>query len=274
MSNSPDKQETRTDTSSPPAGQLSRGLLIIQTVIEAPAPMTLTELAERTGLDPSSALRITQILMSEGYLVRQHPGKRYCAGPRALSMLSPYHPLNVFRRDTAEILHQLRDEIGATVGLVLFLGTQRLIVDLAQGIDALAPFYDTWLRTPLHAAASGKLLLARLGPKQKRELLGKEPLPAATPHTITKYSELEDMLTAVREDGYAISRDDVHVGLTAVAAPIEHGGTAVGCIVTVGSSHRFSNTDCGSAGQKLRDAARLIATATPSVRSLAHYVGA
>jgi len=248
--------------------------LIIQTVIGTPAPLTLGELADRTGLDPSSAFRIAQILVSEGYLVRQDPGKRYCAGPRALSMLSPYHPLNTFRRETAEILQQLRDAIGATVGLVLFIGTERLIVDIAQGIDALAPFYDTWLQTPLHAAASGKLLLAEMGPKQKRDLLGPDPLFAATPHTVTRLADLEKVLSVVRSEGYAVSRDDVHVGLTAVAAPIEHSGTTIGCIVTVGASGRFSDADCETAGRKLRDAGRLIATATPSVRSLAHYLGA
>lgn len=272
MSKQQDKRSESTDTS-PAAGQLLRGLALIRSVIDAPTPVTLGELATRTGLDPSTTLRLTQILIGEGYLVRHDPGKRYSAGPRALSMLSAYHPINSFRREVTEILQRLRDDIGETVGVVLFLGSERMIVDIAQGREALAPFYDTWLRTPLHAAASGKVLLASLGPKQRRDLLGPEPFSAPTEHTLTSHQALEQELERCRRRDYAISIDDVHVGLTAVAAPITHGQRTVGSLVTVGSSIRLPADTCDAIGIALRDAARLVGAATPSVRPLAHYVG-
>lgn len=274
MSKQPQNRSESSDNATPAAGQLVRGLSLIRAVIDAPAPITLGELAERTGLDPSTTLRLTQILMAEGYLVRHESGKRYSAGPRSLSMLSPYHPMNTFRRETSEILQRLRDDIGETVGTVLFLGTERLILEIAQGREALAPFYDTWLKTPLHAAASGKVLLSFLGPKRRRELLGPEPFVAPTTRTLATYTELEKCLSEVHTRGYALSVDDVHMGLTAVAAPFNHDNRALGCIVTVGSSTRLPHSACDAVGHTLRGAARLIAAATPSVRPLAHYVGA
>lgn len=258
----------------PPAGSLLRGLLIVRTLIDAPAPLALVELAERTGLDSSTVLRLAQVLVDEGYLVRQNIGKRYCAGPRAISLLSPYHPINSFRRETSELLQQLRDDIGETVATVVFLGAERLIVDIVQGREALAPFYETWLRTPLHASASGRVLLGALGPKQRREVLGPDPLPAITPHTVTRSSELEAELSIARAQGYVVSRNDMHVGLTAVAAPIEHAAGTVGCLVTVGSSIRLTEAVCEHVGIVLRDTARLIGAATPSVRFLSHFIGA
>lgn len=273
MTNIDEKQQDVERLVTAPSGALLRGLAIIRAIVNAHAPMTQGELADRTGLDASTTLRLAQTLVTEGYLVRLEPGKRYCAGPQSLSMLSPYHPLNTFRRETAEVLQKARDEVGATVALVLFLGSERLIVDMAQGNEGLAPFYDTWLRTPVHAAASGKILLASLGPKQKREVLGPLPLVKVAENTITDLAKLDKELNAIRENGYSISIGEVHGGMNAVAAAIEHNRSVVGCIVSVGTSTRLPAEDCDHVGTFLTDAAKLIAAATPSVRSLAHYVG-
>lgn len=256
-----------------PSGPLLRGLAIIHAVIDAYSPLTQGELAERTGLDASTTLRLAQTLIEEGYLVRLEPGKRYCAGPLSLNMLSPYHPLNTFRRETMEILQKARDDTGATVAMVLFLGSERLLVDIAQGNEALAPFYDTWLRTPIHAAASGKILLASLRPKQKREVLGTLPLLKCAENTITDIAKLDKELSAVREKGYSTSIGEVHGGMNAVAAGIEHSRSVVGCIVAVGPSTRLPVENLDHVGMVVTNAAGLIAAATPSVRSLAHYVG-
>ncbi|MCC5810116.1 MAG: IclR family transcriptional regulator [Ectothiorhodospiraceae bacterium] len=273
MTKSQRKPSNAAEVGTPANGPLLRGLSVLRAVLDAPAPMTLAELADRTGLDSSTTLRLAQTLAPEGYLVRHEAGKRYSPGPRALNMLSPYHPMNTFRRETADILQQLRDHCGETIGLIVFVGTERLIVDIAQGREALAPFYDTWLRTPLHAAASGKLLLATMGPRRLRSMLGAEPFAAPTQHTITSYEALDTELTTARLKGYAQSIDEVHVGLTAIAAPVQHEGGTLGCIVTVGSSTRLSRQNFESAGDALSDAAALIGAATPSVRPLAYYLG-
>lgn len=255
------------------AGQLHRGLSLVRIVIAAPSPLTLSELAERAELDPSTVSRLTQILIGEGYLVRQGAGKRYSAGPRAVSLLSPYHPVNVFRRETSELLQRLRDSCGETSALVVFLGFERLIIEIAQGREALAPFYDTWLRTPLHASATGKVLLSYLGPKQQRALLGPDPLPKSTAKSCNSLVELEKDLLSVRANGFIVSRDEVYAGITAIAAPIIYGQNIVAALSVVGSSDRLSPASCQEISLKMRDAATLISNATPSLRALGHYLG-
>lgn len=255
------------------AGQLHRGLLLVRIVIAAPAPLTLSELAERAELDPSTVSRLAQILIGEGYLVRQGAGKRYCAGPRAVSLLSPYHPINVFRRETSELLQRLRDSCGETSAIVVFLGFERMIIEIAQGREALAPFYETWLKTPLHASATGKVLLSHLGPKQQRALLGPDPLPKSTVHTCGTLAQLDKDLLAARANGFVVSRDEVYAGITAVAAPIFYGQNMVAALSVVGSSDRLSPSLCQEIVLKMRDAATLISNATPSLRALGHYLG-
>lgn len=256
-----------------PTGTLLRGLRIIEALAEAPTPLTLVELAERVRLDNSTVHRLVQSLSEHGYAVRRGTSKRYCAGPMTVSLLSTYHPINNFRRETDEILRRVREETDETILLILFLGAQRIIVNLIQGRESLAPSYETWLRSPIHGSASGKVMLSYLPEKAANDLLGSEPYPAVTPFTIRDAKTLCEELSVSRKRGFVISRDDTLVGMTAIAAPILWKSRAVGCLAMAGDSNRLVNATAEAVGSALNQAAGLISNVVPSLRSIAHFVG-
>ena len=115
---------------SPEAGALQRGLLLPELMVNAGRALTLTELSEVSKLHASTVHRLMQTLMQSEHVFRDG-AKRYYAGPRSYLPLSLYHPFNVLRRDSYETLRTLRDRFGVTCGLSVFIGTQRLVVELA-----------------------------------------------------------------------------------------------------------------------------------------------
>ena len=118
-------------------GSLSRGLQIVDVLTSAQGCLTLSEVAALTGLDASTALRLLHSLSERGYVVREESAKRYMAGPRALSPLSLFHPLTLFRREAEQVLRSLQKNTGETCALVLFLGKERLVVDFIRGTQPL-----------------------------------------------------------------------------------------------------------------------------------------
>ena len=104
--------------------------------------------------------------------MRDEQSRRYTAGPRAFAPLGLTHPLKELAREAFPILSSLRNSTGQTTGLVLFVGTQRLVVDTVKGDHPLVPYYESWLRSPLHGSASGKILLASLSKQERAELIG------------------------------------------------------------------------------------------------------
>ena len=72
-------------------------------------------------------------------------------------------------------------------------------------------------RVPVHASASGKMILSQLNPAQRRKLLAHAPLQQHTPHTITDLDKLESALEQVREAGYAIDDEEFLPGLVCAA---------------------------------------------------------
>ena len=253
-------------------GSLLRGLSLIEALAEAPSPVLLVELADRVRLDSSTVYRLLQILVQEGYAVRLS-SKRYCAGPRAIRLLSTYHPINSLCNEVEAALHELRDRVAETIMLIIFVGMQRVIVKVVQGREILSPSYETWLRTPLHGSASGKVMLMQMSLEKQQEVLGPPPYLAATEHTIRDAETLREHLAEARARGFVVARDDALVGMTALAAPITWSGRALACVAIVGSSSRLGPQMEEPLGSALSDTAKLIVNAAPAVRTLAHFVG-
>jgi DNA-binding IclR family transcriptional regulator len=117
-------------------------------------------------------------------------------------------------------------------------------------------------------------LLNELSSKARRQLLGEEPFKAHTVNTITSYAALEKQFEALQRQGYAVARETAFIGVNAVAAPIRSEQKAIGCIAITGSSQTITEERLGSFGEALRHSADLISWGAPSVKAVAHFLGA
>jgi IclR family acetate operon transcriptional repressor len=249
-------------------GSLSRGLQILDVLTQASGWLSLSDIAAETGLDASTAYRLLQTLIETGHAVRDDALKRYLPGPRTLSPLSLFHPLTQLRREAVPVLEFVQSQIGETCAFVLFLGQERLVVDFVRGSHPLSPYYDTWLKSPLHGSASGKLLLAWMPDSERAELMGPGPYAAHTPKTITSPAKLEADLNAVRQKGYAVAREDAYESLVALGVPLtfQRDAQPVGCLVVTSPSSSLAPSAEPRVCEQLRAAATLLMNGAPTMQ--------
>src|SRR5690606_16447480 len=89
-------------------------------------------------------------------------------------------------------------------------------------------------KLPLHATASGKVLLAWQQPEMLETLLN-EPLQRFTPATVVDRGALLQELERVRRQGYAVVWGELEEDLVGVAAPVrDHTGRVIG-VITIGA---------------------------------------
>lgn len=268
-------RKTKTFTGEEPAavGSLSRGLQIVDVLTSAQGCLTLSEVAALTGLDASTTLRLLHSLSERGYVVRDDAAKRYMAGPRALSPLSLFHPLTLFRREVEQVLRTLQQSTGETCALVLFLGKERLVVDFMRGKHPLSPYYDTWLQSPLHGSGSGKILLAWMSDVEREQLLGTGPYTAHTPNTVTDPALLKAELDDICRQGYAVAREDAYQDLVAIAAPMlmpTH-SRPMGCLVITSTNQLLPPEAEAEVVAALKAAVALLMNSAPSLQVLRHW---
>ena len=252
---------------------LARGLIIVDTILNASQPLTLTEIAAQTQLDQSTAMRLLRTLEESGYVLRTRDNKRYIGSPKALMPMPLMHPMKQLRREADSILRELSAKIRETVVLALFIDQERIAIDIAQSPGSLAPYYTTWLKGDWHASGSGKALLLSMEEARWKEILGPGPYRTTTPNTITTQEQLERDLQNARERGYVISRDERHIGLTAISANVvTWNNRTLGALIMTGRSSSMDAQRIASIGEELRRYADLMRYQIPCMNAVADYL--
>src|SRR5581483_10187843 len=120
-------------------------------------------------------------------------------------------------------------------------------------------------RTPAHASATGKALLA-FQPAAVIEQVLRAPLQRYTARTITDAALLRAELEQVRRRGYAVAHEELQAGLTAVAAPIREADGRVQAVLSL-SAPTYRTPPA-----RQREHARLVVQAAAEVSRLLGYV--
>jgi DNA-binding IclR family transcriptional regulator len=95
------------------------------------------------------------------------------------------------------------------------------------------------VRRPLHAGASGKVLLAH-APEEIRQAVLTSELTRYTANTITQRSKLTKELANVQTQGYAVSFGEIAADAVAVAAPVRAiSGQVVAALSISGPANRI-----------------------------------
>jgi DNA-binding IclR family transcriptional regulator len=180
----------------------------------------VSSLARSAGLPRATALRMIQTLEQEGFLLRIPGDDRVLLGPELLRLARNTDEQLLLREVSRPIIGDLVATVRETVTLSVVAPDGGL--DLVSQVDAPAQLRPhSWVgqRFPLHASASGKVLLASYDDERLERFL-LEPLARFTPSTITTAEALLADLERVRKLRYAVTRDEDEEGLSGIATGI------------------------------------------------------
>lgn len=224
----------------PSVRSVDRAVTLLE-LVAASGQARVTDLAAEIGVHKSTVSRLLTTLEARGLLQQEEERGTYRLGYGIVELagaMTDGADLVAISRPVAEALAV---EVGETVNVVVRDGTDSVCVDQVIGTSSLTSVNWVGARTPLHATASGKALLAGLDDASVLGLLPAD-LAAPTPHTITDPSALLNTLRTVAERGWADAVDEQEEGLTSVAAPINApGGEVVGALAVSGPSFRLAS---------------------------------
>ena len=180
----------------------------------------VSSLARTAGLPRATALRMIQTLEQEGFLLRIPGDDRVLLGPELLRLARNTDEQLLLREVSGPIIGELVAIIRETVTLSVIAPDGGL--DVVHQVDAPAQLRpQSWVgqRFPLHASASGKVLLATYDDEQLERLL-LERLARFTPMTITSAEALRAEVERVREQRYAVAMDEEEEGLAGISTGV------------------------------------------------------
>lgn len=214
----------------------------------------VTAAAKELGVHKSTASRLIAALERRGLVEQVEERGQYRIGVGILRLAGATSARLDLVQQARPVCRELAADTGDTVNLVTLDGSSALYIDQITGTATLSNYDWVGQRIPLHATSNGKVLLCELPEGEVRRLLA--DLPAYTERTIVSARELAAELAQVRAQGYAIARDELDVGLTAIAAPVRNAhGEIVASISVSGPTFRMNGAHLAELEPVVRQAA-------------------
>lgn len=197
---------------------LERGLAIIRVFSAERPALTVTEIAEATGLTRAAARRFLLTLVELGYVATD--GRYYELTPRVLELGYAFLSGLSFPEVALPRVERLVAEVGEASEAAILDGHEIVYVVRVPGPALMTIAVNVGARMPAYATALGRVLLAGLPDDRVAELLDQVEPKALLPRTITDRGELRAEIRRVREQGYALVDQELEEGLVAIAAPV------------------------------------------------------
>lgn len=215
---------------SSPNRSVERALEILECFLEKDE-MILLEIAEKTGLSSSTALRILCALQEHDFVVKNPQTKSYHLGSKILwlSERVPAESYEDLKRIVYPHMVELNRKYNEDVRLFVPDGNCKLCIESVDSTRELRQVVKVGTRYDLVRGAAGKVILAYMSPREREKLVGDQGRPEA-------------VLEQVRRDGYALSNGEREEGLFGLAVPVlNEDGTLVAAISLSGPTARFED---------------------------------
>ena len=192
---------------------LARGLTVLTAFGEDRAELTLSEVAQATGLARATARRALITLEHLGYVTARH--RTFSPTPRLLAL--GFGPLSrtTLARIAEPHLAELAGRVGDSASLAVLAGEDVQFTAHVPVSRIMSASVTVGMRFPASATSVGRVILADLPPAERTLSLRR-----MTARTTTDPAGLTAILEQVGEVGYSLVDEELEEGLRSIAVPV------------------------------------------------------
>ncbi len=220
---------------------------------------TLSELAEKLGVGHSTMHRLTQTLMHEGFLTRDLVTKNFRLGSSILAvekMILSYYDICKL---SLPILKRIVQTTGEAAHLSILKNRKVVYLQKVESPNYSHLLSHEGRANPIHATNTGQVILAYRSESEIEEVIA-AGLSPYTSRTITNPKQFKELLIRIRKQGYAYSKDELHLGFSSIAAPVLSPlGKVTYAVSIAGPSSRISTHQVHELSKTVKEAASELA---------------
>jgi IclR family pca regulon transcriptional regulator len=183
--------------------------------------LTVSEVAERTGLARAVVRRFVHTLVELGYVMTD--GKYYRLTARILDLGYAYLSSFPLSKIAERFLEPVTQETNESSSASVLDGFDVVYVARVQTRRIMSISLSVGSRLPAFCTSMGRVLLAQLPEQMLEKYLQSAALPKFTEKTVCDPGELRKEIRSVVKQGYALVDQELEPGLRSLAVPIFDG---------------------------------------------------
>ena len=222
---------------------LARGLQIIKAFGQAPSEpeqipnlrpsdaLTVSEVAEKTGLARAVVRRFLYTLVELGYVITD--GKYFRLTARILDLGYAYLSSFPLPKIAERFLEQVTLETKESSSASVLEGFDIVYVARVQTRRIMSISLSVGSRLPAFCTSMGRVLLAQLPEQMLERYLQSATFSKFTERTVCNADELRKEIRSVSKQGYALVDQELELGLRSLAVPVFAGRSRTVAAVNV-----------------------------------------
>ncbi|MDO9438316.1 IclR family transcriptional regulator C-terminal domain-containing protein [Hydrogenophaga sp.] len=208
---------------------LEKGLAMIEVFDAEHSRMTATEVAQRCGLTRTAARRHLLTLAHLGYV--DTDGKLFWLTPRILRLGQAYLDSARLPRAVQPYLQRVTSGTGETAFAAVLDHDEVVYIARSGSQRQLNTGYMLGSRVQAHVTAAGMAILGGMGSVYRDAWLQLQTLRPFTSHTVMDKEALRQSIVRARDQGWAISEQQLEVNFRGIAVPLyDHNDSLLGAM--------------------------------------------
>ncbi|UWG95849.1 IclR family transcriptional regulator [Dehalobacter sp. DCM] len=238
---------------------IEKAFILLDCFLNNNEPLSLKELTERTGWPKSTIHSLLSAMRRQEIIVQNADGK-YAMGIHVFQLGSAMVRALDIVKIAKPLMKEVADSVNRSVHLTTLRANHAVIIARVEPVNnRLKTIVAVGSSMPLYCNAHGKVYLSCMLDNAVKEYVRTTELIPYTSKTIIDYDALFEEITAIRKQGYALERDERHMGMFGVAAPIfDAMGKVVYAFGVVGMFDNMSTSDLQSAIALVKKIAHII----------------
>lgn len=202
------------------AQSLARGLEVIRAFNRFKSRMTLSEVAEQTGMTRATARRFLHTLVRESYA--ETDGKYFALRPRVLELGFSYLASLPFWEIAQPIIRGVVNQTQESCSAAVLDDIEIVYVARVPTQRIMTIGLSIGSRLPAYCTSMGRVLLSELADDELESILSRTTLEKHTPNTVPNMVELREAISQAGRQGWAIVDQELEIGLRSIAVPVRN----------------------------------------------------
>lgn len=218
---------------------VQRTIQVLELLSASPSGYSLADLSRQTKIPKSSLFRILLTLDRSSVVHLDESRGTYSLGSKLIDWGTQALDKIDLKTITHPHLIRLAHETRESYYVAVLDDYEVIIIDRADTPDIWRMVARLGARSPVHATASGQVLIADLNPDVLDTVISRGGLKRYTPFTITSATRLKKRLNEIRQTGFVVNDAEYKPDLCVIASPIrDHHGRVAAALMTALQSER------------------------------------